>query len=111
MPVTNETDARCQIAVWSVIDRKATRAMPASSTVATTSRISFWGMRSATTPPSSAGSEHADRAGGRDDGELRRTAADPDDLPDQADDPDAGGERREDERHGQPTVGSCAGTA
>ena len=42
--------------MWSVIERTATRVMPTSSTPATTSRISFWGIRSATTPPSSAGS-------------------------------------------------------
>ena len=42
--------------MWSVIDSVATSAMPASSMAATTSRISFCGIRSATTPPSSAGS-------------------------------------------------------
>jgi hypothetical protein len=56
MPVMNETAARCQTWVRSVIDRKATVAMPATSTAATTSRIDFCGTRSATTPPSNAGS-------------------------------------------------------
>ena len=57
------------------------------------------------------GQQHADGAGGRDDRELRRAAADPDDLPDQRDHPDAGGEGAEDERDGQPAVGRRAGTA
>ena len=55
-PVANETAARCQIWVASVSESTATSVMPVSSTVATPSRISFCGTRSATTPPRRAGS-------------------------------------------------------
>jgi hypothetical protein len=56
MPVTSATTARCHSRVVSVIDSTATRAIAISSTLATQSRISFCGTRSATTPPSRAGS-------------------------------------------------------
>ncbi len=48
--------------------------------------------------------QHPDRTGGRDDGQLGGTAAHPDDLPDQADHPDAAGERRQHQRDRQPPV-------
>ena len=56
MPVTKATVARCQSWVVSVIDSTATRPIADSSTLATHRRISFCGTRSATTPPSRAGS-------------------------------------------------------
>ena len=79
--------------------------MPASSTAATTSRISFCGTRSATTPPSSAGSSTPTAPAVDTTDSWAGAAADPDDLPDQRDDPDAGGEGREHQRDRQPPVG------
>jgi hypothetical protein len=52
--------------------------------------------------------EDTDGAGGRHERELTRTAAEPDDLPDQGHDPDARGEGGEGQGEGEPSVGSVA---
>ncbi len=53
--MTNDSVASCHSCIASVRDSVAATTMQDSSTMAQTSRISFWGTRSATTPPSSAG--------------------------------------------------------
>ena len=59
-------------------------------------------------PAEQRGQQDADRACGRDDRELRRTAVDPDHLPDEGNHPDPGGEGLEGERDGQLAVGGVA---
>lgn len=54
--MAKEIAARCATWVRSAQESAATVAIPASSTSATPIRISFCGTRSATTPPSRAGS-------------------------------------------------------
>ena len=105
MPITKPTTAEVpDQRSRSASDSVATVPMQASSIAATPSRIDLLRDPVGDHTAEQRRQDHADRAGGRHDRELSRTAADPDDLPDQADRPHAARERREHERDREPPV-------
>ena len=105
MPVTKATAARCQSWVASVIDRTATRPIADQLDARDAQEDQLLRHPVGDHAAEQRGQQHADRAGGRDHGQLAGAAADPDDLPHLADDPHAGGEGGQHQREGEPPVG------